>query len=326
MNSAVCTLYEGHYDHGVAALTNSLYKNGFRGPVYVGYRGELPLWADSAVDNVNLNWVSGKTFIVAEGLELHFLPLTTDYHFANYKPNFMLELLKGPAKNALSMFYFDPDIIVVRSWLIFENWVNNGCITLCEDVNSPLAKYHPRRMEWRKYFEKIGMELTFKESLYANSGFIGIRRNDCSFLECWIKVQKAIAPSVGGLDYAPFLTGGKMLSEEDSGDYAPFSKTDQDALNIAIEVWNNGKVSFVGQEGMAFKHGARLMSHALGSPKPWREKIMQRTFNGISPNLPVKDYWQNVDEPILVHSKLKISYTFFLIKICSLIGRFYKKN
>jgi hypothetical protein len=326
MKSAICTFCEGHYHHGVAALTNSLYKNGFCGSIYVGYRGDLPPWADTAVDDVNLNWVNGKTFKVADGLELHFLPLTTNSHFANYKPNFMLELLKGPAKYSECMFYFDPDIVVVRSWSVFENWVDDHTIALCEDVNSPVAKYHPRRMEWRKYFAKVNMELSFKESIYANGGFIGLSRNDDSFLECWIKVQEAIALSIGGLDYAPFATGGKMLSKENSEDYSPFSKMDQDALNITVEAWNNGKVSFIGQEGMSFKHGARLMSHALGSPKPWKEKIIQNSVKGISPSLALKDYWQYVQEPILGHQNLTIWYKFFIIKMCIIIGRFYKKS
>ena len=42
--SVVCTVAEGSYFNGVAALTNSLVHAGFRGSVVVGYRGSKPTW------------------------------------------------------------------------------------------------------------------------------------------------------------------------------------------------------------------------------------------------------------------------------------------
>lgn len=44
MKTTLCTLFEGHYHFGVAALVNSLVAAGYEGTVWVGHRGPLPDW------------------------------------------------------------------------------------------------------------------------------------------------------------------------------------------------------------------------------------------------------------------------------------------
>jgi hypothetical protein len=146
MSSVICTLFEKKYHLGVGALVNSLHKQGFKGDIYAGFTGSLPSWTDAAVINEALGDMKGKTLKIAGEINLHFLELGTDYHLANYKPDFMLSLLNNVAKDATGIFYFDPDIVVVRSWDIFEEWIQCG-ITVCEDVNSPLQNLHMRRIE-----------------------------------------------------------------------------------------------------------------------------------------------------------------------------------
>jgi hypothetical protein len=92
MNIALCTLFEGNYHYGVAVLVNSLFQKGFRGAIYVGYRGELPFWALQAKDNTSFNWQDSK-FLAYDGIEIYFLPIITEYHLTNYKPDFMLQLI-----------------------------------------------------------------------------------------------------------------------------------------------------------------------------------------------------------------------------------------
>jgi hypothetical protein len=324
MLSAICTLFEGHYHFGLAALVNSLYKQGYRGEIYAGYRGELPFWAKAAKDNATLNWKNGKTIYLMDDLQLHFLPLDTDYHLTNYKPDFMLRLWAGPAFDAINMYYFDPDIVVIRPWLLFEEWVTCG-IALSEDVNSPLSKHHPRRVAWRRYFGDKGIQLHFKDPAYVNGGFIGVNRINKSFLELWKKMQETMATAIGGLNLSIFKTEHLNLLEQAGGPFMPFVKTDQDALNAAIEA-SEQDISLIGKEGMGFGNGFILMYHALGTPKPWRWKPILQSISGRPPRPVDIEYWNLSEGPIITtKGNLAIRRKLFL-KISIAIGRFYKRN
>ena len=323
MKSVVCTLFEGHYHHGVSALVNSLYNQGFRGDIYAGYRGELPSWANLGTKESIDDWKGSSSLYVEDGVFIHFLPLDTDYHFTNYKPDFMLRLWDGVAKDAEAMYYFDPDIVVVTAWNVFINWIHAG-VALCEDVNSPLLQNHPKRIEWRNYFGKSDVDLKFKDSTYVNGGFIGMNKANITFLSIWKTIQELMAVRIGGLNCSA-LTNSAELPQIEQGDFAPFGKTDQDALNAAIEAWN-GICTIMSKEAMSFRQGARLMSHALGTPKPWKWNVFSKTLNGNSPHLAVIDYWDYANSPIYSQPKTRVFRKKIIIKCCSLIGRFYHRR
>jgi hypothetical protein len=320
--SVVCTFFEGNYHYGVAALANSLYKNGFRGNIYAGFRGELPKWANNAIKNDELSWENAKTLRVIEGLQLHFLPLTTNYHLTNYKPDFMLELLAGPAKFTDTIIYADPDIIVNAPWHFLQSWVESG-VALCEDVNSPLPMNHPRRIAWRNTFNEYNIKLSFKEQQYVNGGFIGLHIKDIMFLKKWQQVQEVMADVIGGLDKSSLK--GNALNDRDSGPFSPFSKTDQDALNCAVEAYDFN-CSIIGKEAMGFISGVSYLPHALGTPKPWDWPFLIQSIQGIPPTQSVKAYWQNTKGIIECYSVFHLLLKRTAILISSFIGRFYKKN
>ena len=132
-DQVVCTLFEGHYHFGFAVLLNSLLRAGFRGLMWAGYRGDLPPWT-AQLKRLGTEW-----FELPNGAQLGFERLTPSAHFANYKPNFMLDLVQKRIARKL-LWYFDPDITVRCSWRFFERWATFG-LALCSDSikapNSP---------------------------------------------------------------------------------------------------------------------------------------------------------------------------------------------
>jgi hypothetical protein len=322
MNSAVCTVFEGDYHYGVAALCNSLYKYGFRGTVYVGYRGELPKWILKGKKEPIDNWKEVIIVNPADGMKIAFLKLSTNYSLTNYKPDFMQELWAGPAKDVDGLFYFDPDILINDFWFCFEQWISCG-VALCEDVNSPLQEFHPRRVGWRNYFSKSNIELLFKNQIYVNGGFVGLIKKDISFLKIWIKLQEEMGSAIGGLDKSIFSKQTYNSTILKQKGFQIFDKSDQDALNAAIEVYD-GNVSYIGKEGMGFIYGQITMYHALGDNKPWRINYLLSAIKGRPPRDLDVAYLQNINYPILAHSKFEIQRKMISIKVAKLIGRFYK--
>jgi len=322
MKSVICTLFEGNYHLGLIGLINSLYKQGYRGVIYAGFRGVMPKWANQATENTKFNWQGSQILKIAEGLDLFFLPLVTKNDLTNYKPDFMISILDGPETSAPGIFYFDPDIVVSAPWSYFDEWIDCG-VAVCEDVNSPIPANHPRRTAWRQYFGGHGISLSFKDSIYVNGGFIGITKKDYGFLFLWKTIQELMALKIGGLNRSIF---SKIpLSEVDRGPHAPFSKTDQDAMNATIEAWND-KISYVGQEGMGFKSGEAQMTHAIGTSKPWQNNYLINSLCGNPPRKVDREFWNAVNGPIKGFSTIKTIIRKMNIMIAVFIGRFYKRS
>lgn len=306
MISAICTLFEGHYHYGVGALVNSLYRYGFRGVVWAGYRGNLPPWA-SLTETRN----GFQDYRVAKDFILRFVPLTADHHFTNFKPDFMLRVLCDYCPEADAIFYFDPDIVIKCRWSFFEEWITYG-IALCEDICSPVPDSHPLRMAWRRYYKEHGFVDTSHDDIYVNAGFIGMTRECMSFLMKWKNIQELMAPTFGGLSNANI-----------SDPTFIFKKTDQDALNIS-KMFSEYPLSLMGQEAMDIKFGGFTMSHAIGAPKPWKKHMIVKALRRLPPSLPDKEYWKNVRNPVTLYSKLSYLIRKADLKIAAALSRFIK--
>jgi hypothetical protein len=307
MNSAICTLFEGHYHHGVGALANSLYAHGYRGTIYAGYRGELPPWVVGAKTS------DGFTeFSPAEGLVLRFIPLTAKIHLTNFKPDFMLSLWQKHCPTAQSLFYFDPDITVIGRWSFFEEWVQAG-VALCADVNPSMPANHPLRHAWKQFYLPHGIAFRREPELYFNGGFLGLKREQIEFLRCWLRLQELMAPEIGGLQNVNLRDRTYL-----------FCKTDQDAMNVAAMA-SESPISPMGQDGMDFQHGGGgyVMSHAAGGVKPWSKKMLAGAL--LKADLPSnadKNFYSMAQHPIKVFSSADFLFRKIDLMLASAIGRY----
>ncbi|PQA53176.1 hypothetical protein [Siphonobacter curvatus] len=314
MNAIVCTLFEGHYHYGVAALANSLYNRGFRGVLYVGYRGSVPFWAEQAVENPALGWPGSQSFSPSQGLDIHFLPLETTWHLTNYKPEFMLRIFNNYGSGADAILYFDPDIVVKCQWEFYLNWVSYGVALVHEITSNDMPYSHPIRMEWLKLIDRCNLQPQRKLQSYINGGFCGVSRRDLGFLDIWSLILKT------GFSYYQFDPSKFMPTNREH----PFYGTDQDALNMTA-MCSEFPLSEIGPEGMDFVYGGYTMSHAVGSPKPWKKNYIWSALQGNSPSLPDKCFWQNVQGPIATYHSWHIQRKQVGLTIASAIGRFYRR-
>ncbi len=307
MTTAVCTLFEGDYHYGVAALANSLHAAGFTGSFFAGYRGPRPAWA--AADEVCIG-----------NIRIHFVPLAQNLHFANFKPQFMRRVFSQLAPSADAVLYLDPDICLTAPWRFVETWLETG-VALCEDVNSPLHENHPRRFDWRKFYARHGVSLRYRGHVYVNSGAVGVTRARLGFVETWERLQALMGEEIGGLDQVK-LGGG--TSERMRDPFFCFNVHDQDALNATLEACADTPVSILGREAMGFASGLRVLPHALGKRKPWRQRYVREAFAGRQPRPADEVFWRHAEGPLSAWPDGVPARRRRLMRIARFIGRFFR--
>ena len=319
MKCVICTLFEHHYHYGVAVFVNSLCQSGFTGTVYAGFRGPVPGWAKSSAKLLPNGHLE---LIVTPEVRIIFIPLQTRAHFANYKADFMLQIETIAAAESDALIYCDPDIVINSEWSYIENWLTCG-VAICEDVNSPVSEYHPRRMGWRRFFKEFGYDLQPRTPFYANSGFVGMTWNHRKLLPLWQEFMGRISALLGGEDVAGIDGGRKPPGPFGVGDC--FSTPDQDALNALFEASPDLPFSILGREAMGFQAGRTPFPHALGSPKPWLRNYISRSFSGFAPGKVDKVYWSHAEGPLQPFTKSHILSVRAQLAIGSALGRFIKR-
>ena len=308
-NTAICTLFEGDYHFGLAVFVNSLVQSGYRGTVWAGYRGPLPPWLNqlSQVD------AQRNEYVVADCVRMVFVPLKVDWHFTNYKPQFMLDLLAGPARKSQYLWYFDPDIFLRCNWSFFTKWQRYG-IALCEEiVNYNLRENSPIRMQWMDVGAAMGLAGPRLLSQYFSGGMVGVGAAHAAFLELWKRILEQAAAM--GYDLTTFKPGTPDM---------PFNATDQDALNMAA-MYTSFPLTTMGPEAMGFIPSGSTMYHAVGA-KPWRGSLLLRAARGVPPSEATKFFFKRVSSPIRVYSKPRYFTRRLACWIAAFIGRFYRRR
>ena len=307
--TAICTLFEGDYHFGLAAFVNSLVRAGYAGTVWAGYRGALPPWLNQLkrLDG------PGEEYRVTSQVRLVFVPVVTYFHFANYKPQFMLDLFAGPTRNCGYLWYFDPDIFLRCSWSHYTKWQRHG-IALCEEiVYYHLSENDPLRFQWIEIGTEMGLGEPRALSRYFNSGMVGLARAHVEFLHLWVRILDRANTMGHNLD--AFRAGTREM---------PFYAGDQDALNIAA-MYTQHPLTTMGPEAMGFVPSGFTMYHAVGQ-KPWRGSSLLRALAGMPPSDADKFFFTQVSSPIRAYSPARVFAKRIACSIAALIGRFYRRR
>jgi hypothetical protein len=297
VTTVVCTLFEGGYEAGAAALLNSLHRSGFEGEVVCGHRGARAAW-------------SGQVQAL-EPLSVVFQPINRPEHLTYVKPRLMQDVLHGSA-DVNRVVYLDPDVVVKCRWDVVESWMDGG-VAAVEDVNGNVPAHHPMRTRWRQYLEASDVPVAGPRNVYVNAGFLGVPRKHAELLTVWWELVQGSARVLGGLS---------ALKNRSPNDL--FHSADQDALNMALEVVPCD-LSWVGREGMDFAPGGSLLSHAIGQPKPWEGRALGRALSGYPPSAAHREFLRHTSTPLAALGSLRLQRLRADLMAATLVSRVWRR-
>jgi hypothetical protein len=306
-DQVVCSLIEGDYHLGLAALINSIVQSGFSGLFWVGYRGKLPPWVNQ------LPPTPDGGFRVGEAL-LAFEEIDNRGHFTQFKPEFMLRLFDRKIATR-NLWYFDPDITIRCEWEFYRRWIEFG-VCLCQDITmGTMPSNHPIRREWIHAAQAIGWSVpVIQQERYYNGGFAALHHDHREFLDTWIAAMQLALSA--GVDPHKLQHGTRAST---------FYSTDQDALNIAA-MYSRSPLSTIGPEAMGFIPGGFTMFHSVGAGKPWRRKFLRSALVGIPPWNGDKHFLEYAAGPIHPFPAFQLKIKRITCATAALIGRFYRRN
>ena len=81
----------------------------------------------------------------------------------------------------------------------------------------------------------------------------------------------------------------------------------------------------LGPEGMDFRPGGYVMSHAVNSPKPWARDYMKFALQGKPPSLSDKGFWENSEHPIRLFPESIVRKRNLALKAAIAVGRVWHR-
>jgi hypothetical protein len=309
--SMVCTVAEGSYFDGVAALTNSLVHAGFQGTVVVGYRGSSPTWlAQLEKDHAS------ETYVVAPLVNLKLIELPGKWHLANCKPQFMKQILLEQFTDIDLLYYFDADIVIKHPWDAFAEWAREGVVLVLDIADTYMSPHHVYRRAWQSLAAKQG--LTCRDFTgYVNSGCVGINRAYAQFAVVWSALMEELERDGADMQKLRYDTG-KL----------EFSRMDQDVLNATVMATKT-PIALLGSEAMGmFPRTGVVMPHTgiFFHEKPWRRKYLIDALRGFPPDLTHRAYWEFVDGPVRPFRRFELVRKKLQVRIARLIGLLHTRS
>jgi len=271
----VCTLAEGSYFYGVAALANSLVTAVFRGSILVGYRGNRPEWLkglekDSTVD----------AYLLTPQVRLQLIELPGTWHLNNHKPHFMKQIFHEIVPNAELVYYFDTDIVITCTCSTFVGWAREGVVVALDIADTYMPLHHVYRRAWQALAAKINRQCRDFTG-YVNGGCVGINRQFVEFAKVWASLMEELERENADMTKMKNWTGRHE-----------FARMDQDMLNATIMATDT-PIALLGAEATGwFPATGEVMPHAMVHKRSWMRNYIFDALRAFPPDRIYRTYWR----------------------------------
>jgi hypothetical protein len=299
----LCTVAEGSYFHGAAALANSAVASGFKGSFVIGCRGERPAWV------ADLEKVPGTdAYKVTEDVRLEFVKIDGPWHLANYKGHLVKRIFDELRPSPDVVYYLDTDIVLTHRWDIMAGWASDGVVVALDMADTYMSPHHIYRRAWKRLAENIVQECR-EFTGYVNSGCVGIHRDYAGFAEVWSLLMEELERD-----------GADMSKIKNWAGKREFARMDQDVLNSTIMATDT-PIALLGAEATGWYPGTGgIMAHAMVHRKPWLRNYVLDALRGFPPDQVHRAYWRFVDGPIRPFGRWEMKRKRAALKAARVIG------